>query len=187
MKKVLDEAHINLDDVFDKDLDISLANENEIEIEDKESDYELTDTSLSQDTESFGNYSINNYRLGDNLKPKASRLKLGYSEICIGRIEYRTRSSIRLSRNNSIRSLRSNVTTSSNSSTPDLANKKANFFLGNGSEHLHDSTLILNNENDLHIPDPILEEDERYMSIQKKPSEDKIIPVFKIFENVPEK
>ncbi|CAF1003937.1 unnamed protein product [Brachionus calyciflorus] len=170
VKKVLTEAHINADD-------LSIMNDIDYDSIDNELRQPVKNPSFSSflrvRTPSARNSSVSiasfNQKPSD-IKPIASKIKLGTNEICIGRIEYRAPSVTRLSRQNSIRSYYS--TTSNSSDRSD----RPQFYLNHG-----ESNNLINREEELDIPDVIMEEDERYLSIHKKPSNSKFLPISNLF------
>lgn len=89
---------------------------------------------------------------GDHIIPLASKLRIGQSEIHIGRIQYNypkpNSSNAKLSRYNSIKSINSTFSI-------DNTENPANFYLG---DHY---------DSDLEIPEDIPEEDLEYLTIQK--------------------
>lgn len=110
------------------------------------------------------------FRGGEALRSSPSKIKLGPNEICIGRIEYRAPSCSRMSRQESTRN-------SFSSSASD--GEKPNFYVN------YDSASA-NFNDELDIPDVILEEDERYLTLQKKETENNPTHAAKIFSQLKE-
>ena len=155
VKRVLDGAHIDVDEVLDKEVDIQVDDESEVT--------SRADSVVPEDSVS----NIYDKRIStDKMRRKASKLKLGDSEIHIGRIEYRKPSSARLSYQGSQQSLTSNGSGTQND-TP------TKFYLDERKHAVETESSNDENESrfsdryELDIPDAILEEDERYMTIQK--------------------
>jgi hypothetical protein len=160
VKRVLDEAHIEVDEVIDKKIDI--MEEHDIE------QHPFGDSKMTRASSASSVMSLANKR------PKASMLKLGPSEYHIGRIEYKRPSSAHLSRHGSLRSVH---TVKSDVSVEQATSKKdspTRFFIEEkrhspNQESSSDYEILSDyvNEHHLDIPEPILEEDEKYMTIQK--------------------
>ena len=168
------EAHIDVEDIrSDLMIENNSEEENEEEIETRSLSHHsgLRVRSISAARNSFASYQSFNFRGNESLKPVVSKLKLGNSEICVGRIEYRAPSIARLSRQNSMRSY-----VSTRSDTSDESEKPIHFFIG----HSNESTNAINKEEELDIPDAIMEEDERYLTLQKKLS-NKNLPIPSVF------
>ena len=200
LKKVLEEAHINYEDVIHKEINIDVRNNddtiantpNNIDINEPvvaEIETEKEDTiTLSGRSYMSAISSKSRVNIKSDMKVKASKLKLGNSEYHIGRIEYRVNnnaSNARLSRHNSNKSLNTVGSFSLNEN-----GNETRFYLGTNDDESGSEAASLHNDHmfnnaDLHIPDAILEEDERYLTIHKKLTDEKIKPANEIFFDMP--
>lgn len=150
IRRVLEQAHLDVENLRDKEIGFQI-DENVEHNSDQES---IGKFSAMSSRHSFHSHRSNRRLPNDHKIPLASKLKFGESEIHIGRIAYRKPSSARLSRYGSTKTINSVYSIENANVEP------TKFYLGEHHE-LHDC------DSDLDIPDIIIEEDERYLTVQK--------------------
>lgn len=168
---MLELAHINVENLRDKEIGIELDEDIDLR-SDSIGRFSRVSSLPSRISHMSGR---SNRRLTtDQIIPLASKLKFGESEIHIGRIAYpKPPSTIMLSRHGSNRSINSNFTFES-----DYAQVTTKFYLG---DH-HSSDNEYYQDQDIDIPDAILEEDERNLTIQKSLKNERRITAMQVFE-----
>ena len=158
----MENAHVDLNNLNPK---------RKVSLDSDHYDKQVADSQLknSVSTHSLKSAKSNRKISGDHIVPLASKLRIGQSEIHIGRIAYRKPNSVsaKLSRQNSAWSDNNSIISDYSFDLPAAAGKPpklTKFYLGEQNEHDNKSW---NGDSDLDIPEDIPEEDERYLTIQK--------------------
>lgn len=194
IRRILEQAHIDVDDLSNKEIDLQLKLDTD-ESKDSNKDKEDSVSKVSRFSHVSSRHSMhtiqstnqqqnNNKKISsDNIIPLANKLKYGESEIHIGRISYRANMTMRPTtsslRRDSLSRVGSSKSINSQYSTTNIDHDKPKFYLDHS-----DYEDWNQDSDDLDIPDAIQEEDERNLTIQKSVHNQKM-HVNQIFSSEP--